>query len=408
MTSEHRPNGELEDLGDALDARVDPDRPTGDQMMARVRAEGQPGRGRLRVYLGMAPGVGKTYRMLEEAHRRMERGTDVVVGFVETYGRRHTAALLDGLEIVPRARVEYRGVTVEEMDTDAVIARRPVVVLVDELAHTNVPGSTRERRWEDVELIRDAGIHVISTCNVQHVDSVADAVTTILGVPVRERIPDEVIWGADEIELVDMSPHALRQRMRHGNVYPPDRAAIALEKFFTEPNLMALRDLTLRFVAGRVDDELEGAIAERGVGIPPIAERVMAVIDETKDCHRVLRRAASLASLLRSPFLAVAVETARVGQSRDRLIDLQENIDYAVDLGAEVFRVEASDLVTGLAEITRARRVSHLVLAHHGRRGMDRLLRPSIADQLVERVPGLEVHLVGGMVAPASDLSGRT
>jgi two-component system, OmpR family, sensor histidine kinase KdpD len=294
------------------------------------------------------------------------------------------------------------------MDTDAVIARRPVVVLVDELAHTNVPGSTRERRWEDVELIRDAGIHVISTCNVQHVDSVADAVTTILGVPVRERIPDEVIWGADEIELVDMSPHALRQRMRHGNVYPPDRAAIALEKFFTEPNLMALRDLTLRFVAGRVDDELEGAIAERGVGIPPIAERVMAVIDETKDCHRVLRRAASLASLLRSPFLAVAVETARVGQSRDRLIDLQENMDYAVDLGAEVFRVEASDLVTGLAEITRARRVSHLVLAHHGRRGMDRLLRPSIADQLVERVPGLEVHLVGGMVAPASDLSGRT
>jgi two-component system, OmpR family, sensor histidine kinase KdpD len=405
MSSEHHPNGEPEDPGDALDARVDPDRPTGDQMMARLRSEGQPGRGRLRVYLGMAPGVGKTYRMLEEAHRRLERGTDVIVGFVETYDRRHTAALLDGLEIVPRARVEYRGVTVEEMDTDAVIARRPVVALVDELAHTNVPGSLRQRRWEDVELIRDAGIHVISTCNVQHVDSIADAVTTILGVPVRERIPDEVIWGADEIELVDMSPHALRQRMRHGNVYPPDRAAIALEKFFTEPNLMALRDLTLRFVAGRVDDELEGAVAEQGVGIPPITERVMAVIDETKSCHRVLRRAASLASVFRSPFLAVAVETPRVGQSRDRLIDLQENMDYAVDLGAEVFRVEASDLVSGLVEITRARRVSHLILAHRGRRGMDRLLRPSIADELVERVPGLEVHLVGEIVGPASDRS---
>jgi len=177
--------------------------------------------------MGMAPGVGKTYKMLEEGHRRHDRGTDVAVGFVETYGRRNTAALLDGLEIVPRRRVEYRGVAVEEMDADAIIARHPAVALVDELAHNNVPGSALEKRWQDVDRIRDAGIEVISTCNVQHVESIADAVETILGVPVRERIPDEVVQAADEIELVDMSPHALRQRMRHGNVYPPERATLA-------------------------------------------------------------------------------------------------------------------------------------------------------------------------------------
>ena len=261
-------------------------------MLARLNAEQKPERGRLRIYMGMAPGVGKTYKMLEEAHRRHDRGTDVVVGFVETYGRRHTAALLDGLEVVPRRRVEYRGVAVEEMDADAIIARHPAVALVDELAHNNVPGSAREKRWQDAELIRDAGIEVISTCNVQHVESIADAVETILGVPVRERIPDEVVRAADEVELVDMSPHALRQRMRHGNVYPPDRAVLALERFFTETNLTALRDLSLRFVAGKVDDQLEGIVSERGLRVGPVTERVMALVDESVECRRALRRAA--------------------------------------------------------------------------------------------------------------------
>ena len=205
----------------------------------------------------MAPGVGKTYRMLEEGHRRAERGTDVVVGFVETHGRPRTAELLDGLEVVPRRRIEYRGVVVEEMDVDGVIARRPTVALIDELAHSNAPGSANEKRWQDVELVRAAGIHVISTCNVQHLESIADAVATITGATVNERIPDAVLDDADEVELVDMSPHALRQRMRHGNVYPPDRAEVALDRFFTEPNLTALREIALRRVARQVDAELE-------------------------------------------------------------------------------------------------------------------------------------------------------
>ena len=194
-------------------------------MLERFHAEEGTLRGRLRVYVGMAPGVGKTYRMLEEGHRREARGTDVVVGLVETHGRTVVSHLIEGLEVVPRRRTEYRGVVVEEMDTDAILARNPTVALVDELAHTNVPGSERDKRWQDVEVLRDAGIHVVSTLNVQHLESVADAVATITGAPVSERVPDDVLLRADEIELVDMSPHALRQRMKHGNVYPPERAA---------------------------------------------------------------------------------------------------------------------------------------------------------------------------------------
>ena len=373
---------------------TEPNRPTGDQMLARLNADQRPERGRLRIYMGMAPGVGKTYKMLEEAHRRHDRGTDVVVGFVETYGRRHTAAQLDGLEIVPRLRVEYRGVAVEEMDADAIIARHPAVALVDELAHTNVPGSALEKRWQDVDRIRDAGIEVISTCNVQHVESIADAVETILGVPVRERVPDEVVQAADEIELVDMSPHALRQRMRHGNVYPPERATLALERFFTEPNLTALRDLSLRFVAGKVDDQLEGIVSERGVQVGPVAERVLALVDESVECRRALRRAASIASALHAPLLAVAVETPGVQLSRDRQQNIQGNLDYAVDLGAEIIRGETADLARGLEEVVRDRRVTHLVLVHRPHRGLH-LGRVSLADHLLDSVPGLEVHLVG-------------
>ena len=374
---------------------ADPGRPTGDQMLARLNAERKSTRGRLRVYLGMAPGVGKTYRMLEEAHRRRDRGTDVIVGFVETYGRRNTAALLDGLEIVPRRSVEYRGVAVEEMDADAVIARHPNVALVDELAHTNIPGSAREKRWQDEELIRDAGIEVISTCNVQHVESIADAVETILGVPVRERIPDEEIRAADEIELVDMSPHALRQRMRHGNVYPPDRAAVALERFFTETNLTALRDLSLRFVAGQVDGQLEGIVGEQGGSVGPVTERVMVLVDESPECRRAMRRAAFLASALRAPLLAVAVETPAIRVSRDRQQNLQSSVDYAVDLGAEVVRGEAPDLARGLEEVVRERRITHLVLVHQPPRGVH-LGGATLADRLLHAVPGLEIHLVGG------------
>ncbi len=378
-------------------APAEPERPTADEMLARTTDGQHTGRGRLRVYLGMAPGVGKTFKMLEEAHRRHERGTDIAVGFVEPHGRPRTAELLDGLEIIPRLRIEYRGVIVEEMDTAAVIARHPEVAVIDELAHTNVPGSPRTKRWEDVELIRDAGIDVISTCNVQHLESVADAVETITGAPVNERLPDDVLESADEVELVDMSPHALRQRIRHGNVYPPDRARLALDRFFTEPNLTALRELSLRFVTQKVDEDLEGIVATQGLRrMPAVTERVLVAVDERPVSRRALRRGATIASVLRASLAAVAVETPDVARLPfDRARDLKENLEFAADLGAEVVRCEAPDLVTGLEQIVRSRRVTHLIMAHQPRGSLDRWLKSSPIETLMERLPTLEVHIVG-------------
>lgn len=377
---------------------TDPDdadlRPSPEEMLQRAGRR-DTGRGTLRVYLGMAPGVGKTYEMLQEAHRRVERGTDLVVGFVETHGRPRTADLIEGLEVIPRRRIDHRGVIVEEMDTDAVLARRPGVVLVDELAHTNAPGSVREKRWQDVEVLRDAGIDVVSTCNVQHLASVADAVATITGAPVHERLPDEVLATADEIELIDMSPHALRQRMRHGNVYPPDRVAIALDRFFTEANLTALRELSLRFTAGRVEAQLD-AISGEAAASPAVTERVLVLVDDGPAVRRAVRRAAALASALRTRVVALEVTTpSSAHASFDRQRDLRENLDFALDLGAEVVSVEGEDLVAAVIAAARRYRATQVVLAHRQRGGLDRLLRRSMASRIIELAPDLEVHLVG-------------
>jgi two-component system, OmpR family, sensor histidine kinase KdpD len=381
----------VSDERDAFDRR-----PTADEMLARVRSDASGARGRLRVYLGMAPGVGKTYTMLEEAHRRVARGTDLVVGFVEDHGRPSTRALLDGLEIVPRRHLEYRGVVVEEMDTEAILARRPTVALVDELAHTNVPGSAREKRWQDVEILRDAGINVVSTCNVQHVASVADAVATITGAPVNERLPDDILAAADEVELVDMSPHALRQRMRHGNVYPPERTQIALDRFFTEPNLTALRELSLRFVAQQVDDELGGISPASQLDVlRAVGDRVVVAVDDTNTSQVALRRAARLASAIHGQLIAVVVTVASGGELPfDRQRDLRENLDFAEDLGAEIVQVEAADVASGLVDIVRRRRASHLFLPHREVRGFGGLRRESLADAILRQVADVEVHLV--------------
>ena len=376
---------------DALDIR-----PAAAEMLARVRAAGEGAdspRGRLRVYLGMAPGVGKTYRMLEEGHRRLARGTDLAVGFVEAHGRRHTIELLGGLETVPRQRIDYRGVVVEEIDTDAVIARAPTVALVDELAHTNVPGSPRLKRWEDVESIRDAGIHVVSTLNVQHLEGVADAVATITGAPVNERIPADVLLGADEIELVDMSPHALRQRMKHGNVYPPERTQVALERFFTEANLTALRELALRLTAQRVEGQLEDTAA--GGQIRLVTDRVVVLVDGSAASVRAIRRAATLAAALHATLIAAVVTTpAAESQPFDRARDLQEAIDDAVDLGADVVRVEAADDASGVADVARSRRATHVVVPYRELRGLRRLRERTLVEGILEKLPDVEVHAV--------------
>jgi two-component system sensor histidine kinase KdpD len=223
-------------------------------------------RGELRIYLGAAPGVGKTVAMLEEAQRRLDRGTDVVVGWVETHGRAYTGRMLSDLELVPRRPMEYRGVAFTELDVDAVLARAPEVVLVDELAHTNVPGSRNEKRWQDVQELLDAGITVLSTVNIQHLESLNDVVEQITGVVQRETVPDGVVRGADQVELVDMTPEALRRRMAHGNIYRPDKIDAALGNYFRVGNLTALRELALLWVADKVDEQLERYRAENRIG----------------------------------------------------------------------------------------------------------------------------------------------
>ena len=259
-------------------------------------------RGRLRIYLGAAPGVGKTYAMLSEGHRRAERGTDVVVGLVETHDREHTAEMLQGLEVVPRREMTHRGATFTEMDVDAVLARHPAVALVDELAHTNVPGCRNEKRWQDIEELLDAGIDVISTVNIQHLESVNDVVEKITGVPQRERVPDAVVRAADQVDLVDMAPEALRRRMAHGNVYPAAKVDAALGNYFRVGNLTALRELALLWTADKVDEALQAYRAQHDIaGTWEARERVVVAVtggtgggdpDQAGRTHRcpILRR----------------------------------------------------------------------------------------------------------------------
>lgn len=372
---------------DALDVRPSPD-----ELLERYRSEASSPRGRLRLYLGMAPGVGKTYRMLEEGHRRAGRGTDLVVGFVEPHGRPLTIALVEGLEVVPRRAITYRGVTVEEMDTDAVIARRPTVALIDELAHTNAPGSPRPKRWEDVEAIRDAGIHVVSTMNVQHLESFADAVATITGAPVNERLPDDVLLGAEEIELVDMSPHALRQRMRHGNVYPPSSAGVALDRFFTEANLTALRELALRVVAQRVEGQLEDV---NQASLRLVAERVLVLVDGSPACGHAVRRAAAVAGSLHATLVALVPPPEQIDALPfDRARDLREALEVAVDLGARTVRLGPGDPVEAVAEAVATTGASHLFVPHAPGGRLERLTHRPLGEQVAERLPDLDVHLV--------------
>src|SRR3989441_5647855 len=278
-------------------------------------------RGRLRVYLAAAAGAGKTYAMLNEGHRRESRGTDVVVGYVETHRRPQTQAQLGDLEVIPRKKVTYRGVTLEEMDTEAIIARHPKVALIDKLAHTNVPGSKHAKRYQDVEEILDAGINVVTTLNIQHLESLNDLVASITGVRVRETLPDQILDQADEVELVDISPYALRQRMRHGNIYPPDRIEASLNNFFREGNLTALRELALRRTAEKTEAQLQQYMTEHGISeLWPASERVLVGFDARPHTREVIRDAWRLAHGLHADLIAVSIQPEGYRAFTGRLI----------------------------------------------------------------------------------------
>src|SRR5215470_14421097 len=288
---------------------TDDGRPTAEEMLDRVRREAGAGaRGRHRIYLGIAPGVGKTFTALEELHRRRQRGTDVVIGFLETHGRAKTAQLASDLEAVPRKKISYKGVIVEEMDTDAVIARYPAVALVDELAHTNAPGSKNEKRWQDVDELLDAGIDVISTVNVQHLESVNDVVERITGVEQRETLPDAVVRRADQVELVDMTPEALRRRMAHGNIYAPEKVDAALANYFRPGNLAALRELALLWVADKVEDALQQYMEDHGITDAwETRERVVVALTGAPGGEHLVRRAARIGARTKGDLIGVHV-----------------------------------------------------------------------------------------------------
>lgn len=370
-------------------------------------------RGRLRVYLGAVAGAGKTYAMLNEGHRRKSRGTDVVVGYVETHKRPLTELQIGDLEIIPRKKVSYRGVTLEEMDTEAIITRHPRVALIDELAHTNVPGSKHARRYQDVEEILDVGIDVVTTLNIQHLESLNDVVASITGVRVRETLPDWILDQAEEVELIDISPYALRQRMKHGNIYPPERIETALNHFFREGNLTALRELALRRTAEKTEAQLEQFMGEQGNGRLWISsERVMVGFDARPHTRQVIRDAWRLAHGMHAEFIAVTIQPEgyraftgkligwlkyRGNAKRHREEALQRIEDHALlaeDLGAEVIRASSRDIARTLVELARERQITQLVLGQPARSHLEELIRGSIINRLLRLNTEMDIHLV--------------
>jgi len=340
-------------------------------------------RGTLRVYLGAAPGSGKTFAMLREGRARRAQGEDVVVGFVETYGRPRTVEAIDGLEVVPRLRVPYRGTTLEDMDLDALLARHPQVALVDELAHTNAPGVRHAKRWEDVEELRDAGIDVVTTVNVQHVESVKDLVESITGIPVRETVPDSVVDGADEIHFTDIAPEALRKRMRHGNIYAPDKVDAALRNFFRPGNLGALREIALRLVAQTIGDT-------RGE-VQPAPQDVLVAVSGSDSSEALIRRGARLARrtggmcsvlLVSSPRLLVAAEMT------ERLRAVSEQV------GASFITREGGDVARTLEAAARETLAQHIVLGESRPPSLLTRWRATLADRIIADLPDVDVHVL--------------
>ncbi|MGA3353945.1 MAG: universal stress protein [Acidimicrobiales bacterium] len=366
--------------------------------------------GKFRVYMGAVAGVGKTWAMLDEGWRRYKRGADVVIGFVETHGRTHTAQQIRDLPVVPRKICEYRGTTFEEMDLAAVLARKPEVALIDELAHTNVPDSgPHAKRWEDVLQILEAGIGVVSTVNIQHLESVADAVQQITGVTVRERVPDWVVRRADQLELIDSSPEQLRRRMLHGNVYPPEKIPDALNSFFRFQNLVALRELALRFVADETEEELLGYLVARHPDLVwDTAERIMVAVSAAPGTDAVLRRAARISLRAHASLLAVYVvgDTSRAA-SREALAAIKH---LAEDLGASWHEITADDPAPAIVQFAKDNQITQIVLGASRRSRWEQVTsRSSVVQRVLRfaRQANVDVHVIArwGQGAPLSVIS---
>ena len=353
-----------------------------------------PKRGELRIYLGAAPGVGKTYAMLGEAHRRLERGTDVVAAVVETHGRRKTAELIEGIEVIPPRYIDYRGSSFPELDVPAVLARHPQVVLVDELAHTNTPGSKNEKRWQDVEELLDAGITVISTVNVQHLESLNDVVAQITGIEQQETVPDSIVRQASQIELVDITPEALRRRLSHGNVYAPERIDAALSNYFRRGNLTALRELALLWLADQVDAALAKYRAENKITDTWEArERVVVAVTGGPESETLVRRASRIASKSSAELMVVHVVRGDglAGVSARRMGKVRE---LATSLGATLHTVVGDDVPTALLDFARENNATQLVIGTSRRSRWARIFEEGIGPTIVQQSGKIDVHMV--------------
>ncbi len=372
-------------------------RPDPDQLLSRVQAEEkQQAHGRLKIFLGYAAGVGKTYAMLEAAHQRQAEGVDVVVGYVETHGRVETQALLDGLTIIPRRQMEYRGATLPEMDIDAVLARRPQLALVDEFAHSNAPGSRHPKRYLDVIDLLDAGIDVYTTLNIQHLESLNDVVAQITGIVVRETVPDRVLDEASELQFVDLPPDELLSRLKEGKVYVPDQAARAIQKFFRKGNLTALREIALRRAAEQVDEQMRAYMQTRAIPGPwPASERLLVCISPSPLSEKLVRATRRLADELNAEWFAVYVETPASDRlspaERDRVA---RTLLLAEELGAKTVTAPGSGITETVVTFARSHNVTKIIVGKPLRPRWQEMLRGSVVDQLIRQSGRIDVYVI--------------
>src|SRR5690349_9383853 len=382
-----------------VDQRRDPERPSPEALLEAARRE-ERRVGKLRIFVGAAPGVGKTYEMLQQAQARKKDGYDIVVGIVETHGRKETDALLSGLEVIPRRLVEYKGQPLAEMDLDAIIARHPQIVLVDELAHTNAEGSRHPKRYLDVEELMSHGIDVYTTVNIQHIESLNDVVAQITHVRVRETVPDAVFDRADAVELVDLTPDDLIERLKEGKVYVPEQAERALQHFFSPANLTALRELALRRTADRVDEQLLTEMQAHAIQGPWAAgERIVVCVSEDPRCAGLVRYAKRLADRLHGPWTALYIEGRRAVQlseeERDRVAD---TLRLAETLGGEPVTLPASDrsIADDVIGYALTHNVTQIIVGKSSRPRWFEMLHGSVVHDLVRRSGTIRVHVIAG------------
>ena len=389
--------------------RRDPEqRPSPEALLEAARREDRS-TGRLKIFLGAAPGVGKTYEMLQSAHARLKGGADIVVGLVETHGRAETEALLRGLEVIPRKRIEYRDQVLEEMDIDAVIARKPQIALVDELAHTNAPGSRHPKRYLDVEELLSRGIDVYTAVNIQHIESLNDVVAQITHVRVRETVPDSVMDRADAIELIDLTPDDLIQRLKEGKVYVPKQAERALEHYFSPGNLTALRELALRRTAESVDEQLLNHMQANAIAGPWAAgERILVCVSEDPRAAGLVRYTKRLADRVHAPWTAISLETRRSLQlsdaQRDRLAD---TLRLAESLGGEAITIPAvrRRIADDIVNFAQANNVTQIIIGKSTRSRWFEIMQGSVVHDLVRRAGNISVNVIKGDELPSEPLA---